>query len=453
MCLTAQAIRPPLAQAPYNDSHTHSGNALRMTLLLITLPLGNSPDTARFDYVLSDDGRAVRSHARCSAAQLPKADAATQEIVAVVPAAALSWHHVQLPAGTLPKRLRKEAHSPRVRAILEGLLEDQLLDEPAKLHFALQPDASPEGPVWVAVCERQWLRNTLGVLQQAGCTPQRVVPEWAPATPPSTTSPVRTHKPVLWVIGTPEAARLVWADASGVHVLPTSLAQGIPKSNTQVGPPGAKLLAEPAVAKLAETLLHQEANMVTPAKRLLRCASSRWNLAQGELARRNPFLQQAALLAEKLWSAPHWQPARWAVLAIALVHLIGINTWAWHANSQLAQKRTAIRDTLLATFPQTTAVVDAGLQMQRGVSGLGQSSGASTAQDMEMMLSALGAAPSMARVNTVPTAIEFTPGELRFKGLILPPDLGGDLERELQATGFESRMDGDTLVVKVRSAL
>ena len=150
---------------------------------------------------------------------------------------------------------------------------------------------------------------------------------------------------------------------------------------------------------------------------------------------------------------PHWQPARWAVLAIALVHLIGINTWAWHANSQLTQKRTASRDTLLATFPQTTAVVDAGLQMQRGVSSLGQSSGASTAQDMEMMLSALGAAPSMTRLNTVPTAIEFTPGELRFKGLILPPDLGGDLERELQATGFESRMDGDTLVVKVRSAL
>ena len=424
-----------------------------MTLLLITLPLGNSPDSARFDYVLSDDGRAVRSHARCSAAQLPKAGAATQEIVAVVPAHALSWHQVQLPAGTLPKRLHREAHSPRVRAILEGLLEDQLLDEPAKLHFALQPDASTDGPVWVAVCERHWLRNALSILEQAGCTPQRVVPEWAPATPPSTTSPVRTHKPVLWVIGTPEAARLVWADVSGVHVLPTSLAQGMPHNNGQIGPPGAKLLAEPAVAKLAEKLLHQEASMVTPGKRLLRCASSPWNLAQGELARRNPLLQQVALLAGKLWSAPHWQPARWAVLAIALIHLIGINTWAWHANTQLAQKRAAIRDTLLATFPQTSAVIDAPLQMQRGVSSLGQSSGALTAQDMEMMLSAIGAAPSMARLGTVPAAIEFTTGQLRVKGLNLPPDLASDLERELQASGFESRIDGDSLVLKVRSTL
>jgi general secretion pathway protein L len=192
--------------------------------------------------------------------------------------------------------------------------------------------------------------------------------------------------------------------------------------------------------------------MVTPAKRLLRCATSRWNLAQGELARRNPLLQQVALWVGKFCSAPHWQPARWAVLAIALIHLLGMNGWAWHAKAQLAQKRSAIKDTLLVTFPQTSAVVDAPLQMQRAVSSLGLSSGAASAQDLEVMLSALGATPSMARISSVPTAIEFTPGQLRLTGLNLPPDLAGDLARELQTSGLDSRTEGDTLVLKVKDA-
>ena len=49
----------------------------------------------------------------------------------------------------------------RLRSILEGLLEDRLLDDPAQLHFALQPGARAGSPVWVAVCDRSWLRDHL----------------------------------------------------------------------------------------------------------------------------------------------------------------------------------------------------------------------------------------------------------------------------------------------------
>ena len=54
------------------------------------------------------------------------------EIVAVVPARALSWQQVTLPQGAT-------AQASRLRAVLEGLLEEHLLDDPAQLHFALQP--------------------------------------------------------------------------------------------------------------------------------------------------------------------------------------------------------------------------------------------------------------------------------------------------------------------------
>ena len=51
--------------------------------------------------------------------------------------------------------------------MLEGLLEDQLLDEPEALHFALQPQARGGGPLWVATCDRAWLRAALQVLESA----------------------------------------------------------------------------------------------------------------------------------------------------------------------------------------------------------------------------------------------------------------------------------------------
>ena len=423
-----------------------------MTTLLITLPLGNTADTARYDYVLSDDGRSVRSHARCAATQLPRSDG-TQETVAVVPGAALSWHQVQLPAGTLPARLlKKEASSPRLRAVLEGLLEDHLLDEPSHLHFALQPNAHTDGPIWVAVCDRQWLKSSLDTLQQAGCSPHRVVPEFSPKTAPTAARPMRIRQPTLWATGTPESGRLVWTDVEGVHMVPMSQAHGVPGNGGIVGPSDAKLLAEPAVAKLAEELLRREPTMVTPPKRLLGAAASHWNLAQGELARRNPLLQRWALAAGNLWSAPNWRPARFALLAIVVVQIVGINTWAWHAQTQLEHKRAAIRDALTTTFPQTTTVIDAPLQMERAVSSLRQSTGGASPQDMETLLSAFGAAGALGGNTAAPTALDFSPGELRLKGLGLQPDTATALDRELQTSQFSGRLDADTLVLRPRTS-
>ena len=422
-----------------------------MTLLLITLPTGNPTEATRYDYVLSDDGRSVRTHSRCSIGELAHIKEASQENVAVVPGNLLSWHQVQLPAGTLPRRVLKETHSARLRAVLEGLLEDQLLDEPANLHFALQPDARTDGPVWVAVCDRNWFKVALDALQQAGCSPHRVVPEWAPKTTLSTNQAMKVRQPTLWAIGTPESGKWVWSDEKGVHIVPLSAAQGVSGNNQNIGPADAKLLAEPAVAKLAEQLLRRETVMVTPAKRLLGSAASQWNLAQGELARRNPLLQRWAMSAAALWTAPHWRPARWAMLAMVATQIVGLNTWAWHAQTQLEKKRAAIRNTLLSTFPQTTAVVDARLQMERAVAGLRQSTGGASAQDMETMLSAFGAAGTLSGSTVAPTEIEFTLGELRLKVLGLKPEMAATLDRELQTNQFTGRLDGDTLVLKPRS--
>ena len=91
------------------------------------------------------------------------------ETVVMVGAAQLSWHRVQLPKGV-------SGNSVRLRPVLEGLLEDQLLDEPSALHFALAPGAAKDAIAWVAVCDKAWLRAGLQALEAAGIAGAVAVP-------------------------------------------------------------------------------------------------------------------------------------------------------------------------------------------------------------------------------------------------------------------------------------
>src|SRR5207237_8097175 len=117
---------------------------------------------------------------------------------AVVPATMLSWHRVELPKGVT-------ARTPRLRAVLEGLLEDRLLDDPETLHFALQPNARADAAVWIATCNREWLRGAMQLLEGAGRPVARIVPEFAPQA-----------QPALYAMGDPEDALLVVTGPEGV---------------------------------------------------------------------------------------------------------------------------------------------------------------------------------------------------------------------------------------------
>lgn len=397
-----------------------------MSTLIVLLPLESA--TGMFDYVLTSDGRSAASHDRAAAALLPR----STELVAVVPAQALSWHSVQLPKGSLKQgTLGGSAGSPRLRAVLEGLLEDRLLEEPSELHFALQPDAPTDGPVWVAACNRAWLRAALAVLEAAHRKVARIVPECAP-------DGLR-----LQVIGTAELPQLLSTSLHGVSLLPLNAATLAMAQALHTEP--LELVAEPAVAALAEQLAQRPVTLQQASERWLGSARGRWDLAQFDLSNspRSRAWKGVAAQATIWLQAPQWRAARWGVALLLLAQIIGLNAWAWKESHSLEAKRNALRSTLTQAFPGVQVVVDAPVQMARELALLRQTAGATSPRDLEAMLSALGTSlpPQQAA-----TALDFAPGEARLKGL--PSGSDASLGNALRGSGYSVRSEGNLFILQ-----
>ena len=401
-----------------------------MSTLIICLPTAESTAAVNYDYALTIDGLHLADHASAPLALLPSVQRGT-ELVAVVPAGELSWHRVELPKGV-------GANSPRLRAILDNLLEDRLLDEPAQLHLALGPSVPGGSAAWVAACNRQWLRSHLQALESAGRPVARIVPEFSPEP-----GPLQVH-----LTGEADLPHLVATGAAidGVLRVPLSAASlsllPMPEADQPV-----LLAAEPAVAALAEELLQSKVSLMTRPERWLDAARSSWDLAQFDMSSsgRARTVKRLSGAGRALLQAPNLQPARWGVAALVIANLVGLNAWAWKEQSALQARRLAIRDTLSRTFPQIRVVVDAPLQMDREVAALRQATGTASSRDLEAMLAALGtAAPAGQSIS----AIEFSAGEARVKGLQLAAPDATNLSSQLGVLGYSSRTDGDTTTIR-----
>ena len=418
-----------------------------MSTLILFLPSARPGPATDYSYTLTADGHTALRHATAPAALLPEPTRPGGEVVAVVPARALSWQRVQLPPG-LP--LGAGQQTPRLRSVLEGLLEDRVLDDAAQLHFAIAPGAQAGAPVWVAVCDRPWLREHLQALEAAGRRVARVVPEFAPGPTPS-------GRPELCALGTPEDACVVLTGQGadhGVAVLPlSSMAMALARAGTVAGTgpedeDAAPLVrAEPAVAALAEQTLGQRATLHTASQRALEAARGDWDLAQFELAStgRTRALRKAGSVASALLHAPQWRAARWGAVLLVVAHLVGLNAWAWKERQTLAAKQTTVRTLLTQTFPKVQVVVDAPLQMERELAQLRQAAGSVSPRDLEPLLAAAGTALPAGRQ---PTTIEYSPGELRLRGVALAPDEEPALSARLQAAGYRAQLDDGSLLLR-----
>lgn len=406
-----------------------------MSTLIICLPPAAHTAATAYDYALTPDGRTLTGHATVPSALLPAAERGG-EVLAVLPASQMSWHSIELPKGI-------GAGSPRLRAILENLLEDRLLDEPGQMHLALAPGAVSGTPVWVAACDREWLRGHLQALEASGRPVTRIVPEFAPEA-----GALQLH-----IVGEADLPFMVVTGqaVSGVMFLPLgsaglALVQQVP-SDPDAADEELLIMAEPAVAGLAEHLLQRKVSLLTRQQRWLDASRSPWDLAQFDFTNtsRTRTVKRLSSVGREILQAPGWRPARWGAAVLVLANLAGLNAWAWKEQSALQMRRKAIETTLTQTFPQVRVVVDAPLQMEREVAALRQATGAASGRDLEAILAALGSATS---ADKTASAIEFSAGEARIKGLQLSTQDAGDLSVRLRGKGYVVRLEGDTAVIR-----
>jgi len=404
-----------------------------MATLLITLPRAGLQAGTAVDYVLSPDGVRAGTVSSAALALLPGANGAgtsalgrVNEVVLLVGAEHISWHQVQLPKGV---------SKARMRAVLEGLLEDQLLDEPAALHLALAPGAATATNGWVAVCDKAWLQSGVQALEAAGITVARIVPELVPHTD--------ADSGALYAIENAGQPLLLHAHSNGVHAWPllqstVSMLHGLPERPVR---------AEPAVAALAEQFFGGSVTLQSRAERAMAACQSDWDLAQLDLVsnQRSRSLKRLGSAWQTLLHAPRWRAARWSLVALVTVNLVGLNVRAAVERADLSAQRKAIAAVLTTTFPATQVVVDAPVQMQRAVDDLQRSTGALGTRDFETLLAAWGRAAPDA---PAPTAVDFANGELQLHGLSLPAAALTQATGALKTQGVRLKATGSDIVLK-----
>ncbi len=379
-------------------------------MLIIGLP--HDPDPETYDHVLSEAGVRPVDRGPGRPADLP----AHKQRVALLPHTRLSWHRVRLPK--LPRGQQ--------RAAIVGLLEDQWLQPPESLHLGVFPiaDAPPDAPnTWVGVCDAQWLRQALQPLAQAGCMPQRLIPEFAPtvATPET-----------LHVIGPTELPSVVWLRPQGVLSAPW------PAPWPLLAATPMQVWAEPALIGLAQGVLASTgeagAQPLTRAERWSAAASSPWDLAQGEWSQTptQRAWRGVTNLVQDWVRQPEWKPARWALGLLLAGQVLGLSTWAWMTEQETQAQRQALQGMLRQSFPDITTVVDAPLQMQQALHRLRLQVGAAGPTQPEEMLAQLtqGMSPSPAL-----TRIRFDGLSLTVQGLQMNA-LAAPQRQRLQALGY-----------------
>lgn len=412
-----------------------------MSTLIIYLPLEAAVADTEFDYALTPDGVVIGEQGRATAHALPLVPGG--ERVAVAPARALSWHRVTLPEGL-------HASSSRLRAVLDGLLEDRLLDEPGRMHFALPPTLLAGEPQWVAACDRRWLAMACQGLEAAGRQVSRVVPEWGPPGPS-----LRLH-----AMGPADDPQLLVCSDSGVSQMPlagASLAalaalgpaqseleaEGEAELQARAAAP-ASVSAEPALVDLTSHALGCPVLPLTREERWLRAITSSW-----DLSKRLPLRKRANRTRMEWLLAPRWRSARWAALAVLGLNLGGLNALAWVDRQQLHAKQEAMAQTLRRNFPSVAVVVDAPAQMARQVQLLAEASAQPQAGDLDVMLGALS--QSLPPGQSL-QAIEFSSGQLRLRGPALSPAQLSAASQQLRARGYALSADGAGLLMRTAGA-
>ena len=282
----------------------------------------------------------------------------------------------------------------RLREALPNLVEEKIVGDVGALHVALgetieNEGGSDRGGRTLAMIDRHWLAAMQVDVVRAGHRVATIIPEslavpladgaWSLA---GAGVPAR-----LWLRNASQQAIPLSDDMASAVATAAALARpstgaARPRQLDLYATPAAKAavmaVAEAAAASLAATLHYAGGDPFIE-----------WLARRGhEGAYGAPMSMLAFDRAEGAAAWTRWRIAALLVFAILAVQIIGMQ-WQWAGQKREANALRAdeIR-VLTSAFPDTRVVLDAPLQMSRGLSALRASSGRSDPADFSMMMAA-----------------------------------------------------------------
>lgn len=363
-----------------------------------------SDASTEYTYALSPDGVALLRQGSATAKLLPKATT----VVAVLCDADVSWHRLPLP----------KAPASKLASALGAMLEDALLVEADAVHLAVAPQPVPGAPTWVAAVDRRWLRAELAALEKAQVFVDRVAPMAWPDDPPTGHF---AEIPQSAGDGAAHGIALTWAHADGVATL--RLQGGLTRALVPNPPPeGTRWSASPGAASGAEQWLGSPVAVMPQGQRLLQASRSLWNLRQFDLAQRTRGTR-ALRDSVRRFMSPAWRPVRWGLGALVVAQLVGLNVWAWHQKSTIAQRELALRNVVKQSFPRASELDiqrDAAAVMARETQTLRAAAGKPGETDFETLMQAAASAWPDGRAPA--ENLRFEPGKLTLSAAGWSPD-------------------------------
>jgi hypothetical protein len=425
---------------------------------MLVLSLPQTPKSELF-YVQASANSLITQSLQTPLALLPKGE---DEVVGVLPWQQVSWHLIEVPQdgeklllsdqGTY---LNNAAHKNKAHQLLQGLLEEQLLDDLTQLHWVsgklmappLAKDpvlnatgstkTSDPGPsqLWVACCSKTWLKETLGALEEHSITVHRLVPEFEPS----------LMSDDLYAMDGPMGLEFVLSNSSGVMGFPKQVLASL---TTSLKRPF-KVHFEPAVSDQMTALFQGETELQTRAQRLLQASQSSWDFARGEWgqgsAKRMLKVVQKAM--GQFLNQKEWRLARLGLVLLLVINVLALNAWTWKEHASRQTQKDQLTQILKTAFPDIQVVVDPMVQMRRALVALQQKTATPNNGDFEHLLSAwalLSANNPGLDLQQVQT-LRFQANELTVLWKGANPSVsnpGLQLPLELKDQGYEVDSDG-----------
>ncbi len=282
----------------------------------------------------------------------------------------------------------------RLREALPNLVEEKTVGDVGSLHVALGLAAAEGRSRTLAVIDRTWLATMQVHVARSGHRVAAIVPESlaVPLLPGSWSLACVDRADgdgmQCWLRTDTQQAMLLPDDTGSAVVIASALMrQGV----EAVRPTALALFASPGVASAAKRLGE---TMAAALALTLSDTSTADGPFAAWLAGQGPdggYGAPLSLLAFDRSSSAGW--SKWGlaaalVVAIVAVQIVGMQ-WEW---GRLRNEAGALRqqaNTMLTTaFPETRVVLDAPLQMSRGLAGLRASAGNSDPADFSTMMAA-----------------------------------------------------------------